>query len=202
MTTVISRVYKSSAAANRAAASLAEAGFPEATYEVIKGGPDAGGAIAAARVPERDVEAYLAALTGRATLVVVRAPFMPLGAARKAMELVDAIENVAVDVESQDVFIREQPKKEIFKRESVLRHHPRFFSPDVRPGAGRPGRLLSRVLRLPPIIRRAPKSSALFGGLLGEGFVSQRFIKYPLLSARRPAVNTVFPGGKRFFYDP
>jgi hypothetical protein len=103
MTTVISRVYKDASAAKKVTAALAEAGFPEPTYEVITAGDGAAEAMAAARVPEGDVEAYAAALTGKAAMLVIRAPFMPLGAARKAIELANAVESLTVDVKSQDV---------------------------------------------------------------------------------------------------
>jgi hypothetical protein len=98
----------------------------------------------------------------------------------------------------KDLLISEQPKPELFKSDNILRHHPRFFSPDLRPGEGKPRRLWSEIFRIPLILRRKPSSGTLRTGEL----MSQKIIKYPLLSKRRPAVNTVFPGGKRFFYDP
>lgn len=184
MTVVISRLYSDMGKAESVAASLFAAGFPESTVDVIVSGGDGDlpSRIASARVSRDSAQIYAQNLSMERGLLVVRAPFTPFGAARRAQEIVDAVASIDVGVKDPNRHIREQPKPELFV--SVLRDHPRWFSPDFGPGMTR--LTLSDAFGLPLIRRRRGAGRSVFSG--GKRFLSG-------LRASKPRRLSVFRGG-------
>lgn len=193
MTTVISRVYADRDVAQGVADNLIAAGFRAGDIDLIGPVNDAAEAMIAARVPKPDVPAYSAVMTGAASLLVVRAGFNPVGAARQAMALMDAVPSAPVDVPTQNVYIIERAKAQSFL--SVMTSHPRFLTNDLRSGDDPQSAPIGHIFAAPAIWRRKPRSAA------GKaGFMSQRIIPFPLLS-NRGLSDSAIRGGKRFFYN-
>ena len=100
MTTIITRMYSDEAAANAVADGLREQNFPDVLFDVIAGGADAAGRMATAQVAEAEAATYGLMIDSGNALVVVRAPFTPFGAARTAMDVMDAGNPMEVEVEN------------------------------------------------------------------------------------------------------
>ncbi|MDX1743229.1 MAG: hypothetical protein R3186_06505 [Ruegeria sp.] len=199
MTTVISRVYADEATADGVLTALREAGHPEANFDVFKG--DAKGLaeeITAARVSEDAAAVYAKMLKKKgATLVVMRAPFAPFGAARNAQKIMDSVEHVPAKVETETQYIRDQPDMDLFMDQKILRNHPRFLTPDMNPYANANRGLISRGLYWPLLTKHRTKRSA----LSGTRFMSQRILPFRLL-LDKPRKNSVMSGGRRMLYNP
>ncbi|MGL6208227.1 MAG: hypothetical protein ACRC14_00150, partial [Paracoccaceae bacterium] len=86
MTTIISRLYSDRAGAEAVAGALHAAGHDADTVHILTGGGTA--AMKAARLSPAAIAAYSKAMTGGQALLVVQAPFNPVGAARSAMKIV------------------------------------------------------------------------------------------------------------------
>lgn len=196
MTTVISRIYADEATADAVLAAMAKAGFPESTCDKISAGARAADLIRAARVPREDVDVYAAMLTEAATMVVVRAPVTPFGAARKAIEIVDSHVSVPVAVPSQSVYLRETLKRDLYIGQSILKDHPRWFSGDFQPGSGQRRSLLSEAFSWKLLSQRKPRSPA----KRGNRYLSTRILPFPLLKDRSAGAPT--GAARRFFYNP
>jgi hypothetical protein len=159
MTTIITRLYDSAERANSVAGALKKAGFPASTYDVITqtGKKSALSQILAARVNAPDAELYAQNLSADRALLVVRAPFNPFGAARKAREIADGELAVDVGVPNENLYVREEPSPELFG--AVLKDHPRFMSSDMVPGSGRYRGRFSEAFGIPLLSRRARSKS-------------------------------------------
>lgn len=133
MTTIISRLYADATTARNVAAALMARGLDQDLIDVI--GSDGAGAVAdrlvAAAVNPASAAAYGAAVTGGRTMVVVRAPFAPMGTARNAMRTMDR--TASIDVPGADAadYIRISPS--VDHSSSVMRDHPFFMSNPLRP---------------------------------------------------------------------
>ena len=137
MTVVVTRLYENRDVATAAMRDLNEAGFPQNLIDVIAAQDVASARteMAAARVPRSSATVYAPELTGERMLLVVRAPFSPIGAARQAMEIVDAHPSLKVGVREENYHIQEQPDPTYIT--SVLKGGPRYFSSDCGPGKTR-----------------------------------------------------------------
>ncbi|MEL7116164.1 MAG: hypothetical protein AAGP08_11325 [Pseudomonadota bacterium] len=197
MTTVICRVYVHPSDAVTVVENLAAAGFPASTYDVIGAGEDAAAAMATARVPRIDIATYDEVLQHQTKMVVVRAPVTPFGAARKAIEIVDAVPSVSVPVAEKDVHIRETANRDLYIGLSILRDHPRWFSGDIRPGRDRPRARMSEVFYWPLLSKRKPRKSAIPGG----GYLSTKLLPFPLLATHKRSTSAIH-GGRRWLYNP
>jgi hypothetical protein len=191
MTTIITRLYADKATADAVAGALAGNGFPASIYDVIPAGADAAARIRAAGVRKAFVDAVAEKLTGGRALVVVRAPFSPIGAARLAMELVDGAESIHLAGIDQNDYVESQPDPRLSL--SVLTDHPRFFSMDIIPGSNlRPG-LISDAFGIRLLTSRK-RNSAIRGG----GYMSTKFLPFPLLIRGRKAKSAIQGGGTPF----
>jgi len=194
MTTVVTRLYESKAVVDRVAEVLRDDGFPEATFDVITSA-DAG-RIAASRVEERAAERYASAMTEGRALLVVRAPFTPFGAARRAQEVADSEPWIDAGVANQNRYIEEKPDLGKY-RSSVLQNHPMMMTRDDYVGSGWSGWRLSDVFGFPTISRRKERPDN-----LSPGHKSTWFWPGKLLSTK-PRRSSVFHGGRhmsRYFW--
>jgi hypothetical protein len=180
MTTIITRLYPDATTAQAVVAALAAKGHTNDTIDVITSGDAAG--LKAARVSARAAAAYGPALTGGRALVVVRAPFAPIGTARSAMRIVNATPSIKVGLDDEDEYIREDP--EVIVRDRVLPPGTFFMS--------NPHRSLPRghILGSDPITHGRRANSAISGG----AYISTKFWPMRLVSKGREARSAIRGG--------
>lgn len=184
MTTIITRLYADQATARAVVAMLLQKGQDEDTIDIITrdtlGGPEA--AMRAARVPAASAAAYVSAMTGREALVVVAAPFNPIGTAREAIRVVNRTPAIKVGLADEDVYLREAPRPDIAR--NLLAGEPLIMSnPHSRPSH-------RHILGSNPIIAGKPRTSAIRGG----AYMSRFFWPMKLVSASRERSSAI-PGG-------
>jgi hypothetical protein len=187
MTTIITRLYPDTTAAEAAMASLLEIGQSAETIQIITA-KTAGGAVAAmkaARVGSASASAYAGAMTGEQALLVVQAPFNPRGTALNAMRTLQKHPAINVGLDNEDAYLREYPSVELAGR--IMTKHPLLMS--------NPFRRLSHghILGNDPIIRGKQRTSAIRGG----GYMSRFFWPMKLVSAPKER-NSVMKGGFLF----
>lgn len=189
MTTIITRLYEELGTAQAVAGELAAAGFPADTYDIITqtGQGSVEDQIMAARVNERAANAYAQHMSAGRALLVVRAPFNPMGAALQAMNIVDTHASVNAGVSNENRYVRERAEPQRFLK--IWRGSPRFLTPDWNPGAKRRG-LISRAFGMPLLKRGRVTHSAFKGGK----FMSRGFWPMPLVVRREPNVDGVRGG--------
>lgn len=174
MTTIITRLYPDAETAGAVVQALLAGGLGNDTIDVITGQEGAAERMRAARVAPATAEAYARAMTGGQALLVVRAPFAPMGTARKAINTVNRTAAIDAGVEEQDRYIREEP--DMTRANRVMKDHPFFMSnPHSRLSHGRVfGRGLSPD---------RPRTSAISGG----AYMSTKFWPMKLVSTGRTA---------------
>jgi hypothetical protein len=184
MTTIITRLYKDMATAQGVAAELASAGHATSTIEVIardgEGTTDA--RMAQARVPKASAEAYGPGIAKGGALLVVRAPFAPMGTARHAIRVVNRTAAIDVGLADEDVYIREQPRLEI---EGKILQGTVFYmsNPHRRAGHG-------HILGANPILPPRQRTSVIAGG----AYMSTKFWPMKLLSAPKERTSAIRGG--------
>jgi hypothetical protein len=159
MTTIITRLYPDEATAQAVAGQLTSAGHAARTIDVITAGADLHGRLAAARVPDASAAAYAGGISAGNALLVVRAPFNPIGAANHAMSVVDRAASIDAGVVNENAYVREQVRSDLFL--SVLTDHPLFFTPDM--GARKRGPV-SEAFGMRLLSRNVTKTSAVGKG--------------------------------------
>jgi hypothetical protein len=165
MTTIITRLYPNTAAAQAVVNALLESGHDQSTIDVIArdGVSDVMDRMRHARVGPAAAAAYADHIgTGRA-LLVVRAGFNPVGAARNAVKVTAKYPSIDVGLHDENEYIREDPDPA--KRNSVLRGHPLFMSNPHRPS------IHGHMLGSNPILPPREKRSAIAGGAFMSGKV-------------------------------
>lgn len=211
MTTLVTRLYDDPAHADAVAARLKADGFPEATIDIIEQGSrmSAQERIEAAGVPAAIARQYAQHLTSTRALLVVRAPFVPFGAARRAMEVADDHPAVNAGVAEQNLNLPDRPDPERFL--SVLGSHRLFLTDRLETRARTTPRGLSKSFNIPtlaekgrrvrPAVIDAPQVSAFFfpfalvsrrrsgTAKMLKGFMSRVFMPIPLLSGHRQPRN-------------
>ena len=200
MTTVVSRLYASAETADAVVADLKKSGVPSRTVDRIAGGDDTAAtadAIAAARVGAGAAKTYAGQMTGGQVLVVARVPLVPLGAARKVQEKMDAHGPVDAGVPEKEanLYIAEKPHKVSPGVTKVLKDHPRFFSSDYVPGNNRYGGLMSDAFHIPLLIRRRRPGRSVAGW---TGPMSTRFFPMQLVLRRERRKSVLENGGTVF----
>lgn len=183
MTTIITRLYEDAATARAAADALLNNGHDASTIDIIAGAEGTEAHMKAARVNPDSAAAYAPAVEAGKALLVVRAPFAPIGTARNAMRVVDRFASIKVGVENEDEYIREAAS--IAASGSILADHPLLMSNKFRRlGHG-------HILGSNPIKPSRPRTSAIRGG----GFMSTKFWPMRLVSANAKRGNSVLRGG-------
>jgi hypothetical protein len=184
MTTIITRLYKDLATAKGVAGALVAAGHDPATIDVIirDGAGDAEARMIEARVPRASASAYAPGIAKGAALLVVQAPFAPMGTARHAIRVVNKTPALSVGLADEDVYIREQPKVETEGK--VLQGTVFYMS--------NPHRSLTHahVLGANPILPARPRTSAIPGGR----YMSRMFWPGKLLSPRKDRTSAIRGG--------
>ncbi|MGR3500897.1 hypothetical protein [Pseudaestuariivita sp.] len=176
MTTIITRLYPDTASADQVAASLSDAGVRQADMDVIAPSDTARAEMAAARVADDKADAYNDHLSGSRRLVVVRAPFNPIGIARRAMGIVDGTSSLDVGLASEDQYIAETADHDLFNSTSILKDHPLMLSSDMaRPGWSQRKGLQSAKFGMRMLSKRKKKTSASSKG--GNNFPGKKIIR-------------------------
>ena len=131
MTTIISRLYADKATADSVVSQLLDAGHDSDTIAVVTAGQDP----TAVGVSAANAAAYAPHLKGDAALVVVCAPFNPIGTAHSAIRIVNRTRSLDAGAPKPDHYVRHRPDTRRFL--SVMTDHPRFFSQDMGESRGR-----------------------------------------------------------------
>lgn len=181
MTTIITRLYADDATAQSVVAALVNGGLDADSIQVIKAADPA--AMIAARIDPAAAAAYAAAMTGGQALVVVEAGFNPVGAARKAMKIVDRTPAIKCGVADENAYVVELPD-------------PAFAN---RVMAGAPLLMTNRFARLShghifgsnPVMASPTKTSAMRGG----AYMSKMFWPMKLVSESKTKTSAIH-GGK------
>lgn len=183
MTTVITRLYEDMATAQSAADALLNNGHDAGTVDIIAGAEGAEDRMKAARVNPDAAALYAPAVADGKALVVVRAPFAPIGTARNAMKVVDRFASIKVGVADEDEYIRETPS--IAAHGSIMADHPLLMSNKHRRlGHG-------HIMGSNPIKPSRPRTSAIKGG----AFMSTKFWPMRLVSASSKQGTSAIRGG-------
>jgi hypothetical protein len=191
MTTVITRLYDSEDTASATARRLNREGLPRHAVEVITAKGLSREAIAArmqrASVHESAVPVYADHVAGGDALLVVRATYKPLGAARLTRDITARTKVKSVGSVVDQHYFADGPDH----APSVLKDHPRFLSLDLDPGEYKGG-LISAMLGIPLLSRghRSRPSRVLHG----EAFMSKRFWPMPLVTRKRKADSAISGG--------
>ena len=184
MTTIITRLYSDKAAAQAVVAALQASGHQDSTIQVIDKDA-AGGAMAAmgaAMVSTTAATAYASAMTGEQALLVVQAPFNPIGTARDAMRVVARHPSIDVGLEDEDGYIRINPTTPVST--NVLTDHPYFMSNKFRKASH------GHILGDKPLMAHRTRTSAMRGG----GHMSKMFWPMKLVS-KSVSKNSAIKGG-------
>jgi hypothetical protein len=187
MTTIITRLYPDLATASSVAANLAQSGHEPSTIEVITRSGEASvqARMAAARVQAASAAVYAPKVEKGAVLLVVRAPFAPMGTALHAIRTVNRTPAIDVGLEDENVYIREQPYVEI---DGKVMQGTVFFMSNPHRSAGH-----GHILGQNPILPAKARTSAIRGG----GHMSTKFWPMKLVSTGRNA-NSAISGGMLF----
>jgi hypothetical protein len=184
MTTIITRLYADPATAQAAARDLEGRGHSDSYISIITrdGAGTAAERMRALRVPGEAAALYDPRIGQGAALLVVAAPFNPVGTARHAIRTLDRHPALDVGLRSEDTYIREQPTIET--RGQILPGTVFYMTNPHRPTSHR------HIFGQDPIIRSGPRRSAIAGG----AYISTKFWPMRLLSAPRKR-NSAIAGG-------
>ncbi len=161
MTTIITRLYPDTASADQVTAELAAAGMPDRIIDVIAPSDTAMADMRAARVSEDAAAAYAEHMSGARRLVVVRAPFNPIGAARRASEIVDTVSSLDVGLAREDRYVEEQVASDLLMDLKIMRSHPHMGSTDLdKPGWSTNRGLMSHKFGMRVLSKPKRRSSA------------------------------------------
>ena len=178
MTTIITRLYADAAAAQSVVAALQAEGPSSATVQVITkdGAGSAADRMHAARVGATEARAYAGPVGEGRALLVIDAPFAPMGTALNAIRTVNRFPSIDVGLAEEDVYIRDEPQVDLSGR--VLQGTVFYMS--------NPHRSLPQghILGSNPIIHSRPRTSAIRGG----AYISTKF--WPMRLVSKPKVGT------------
>jgi hypothetical protein len=184
MTTIITRLYPDLATAQGVVAALKAAEHDDRTIDIIAkdGEGSATQRMLAARVPAASADAYAPGVAKGAALVVVRAPFAPIGTARHAIRVVNRTASIDVGLADEDVYVREQPRLEVSGK--VMQGTVFYMSnPHRSLGHG-------HILGSNPILPAKERTSAIRGG----AYMSKMFWPMKLVSTGRQASSAISGG--------
>lgn len=189
MTTIVTRLYENAAHADAVVAQLKAAGFPEGCMDVVeqRSQTSARDQITAAGVPGDVAQQYAQHLTSSRALLVVRAPFVPFGAAKTAIEAADAHTAFDAGVADENLNIPDEVDRELFL--SILPSHRLFLTNSLDVDNSLKKRGLSNAFRIPTISARPKK-------MRPSVFQRVSIIPMRLLTRRRASKNLLMD---RFF---
>ncbi|MDP5084097.1 MAG: hypothetical protein NWQ23_01665 [Yoonia sp.] len=212
MTTILTRLFSDQSAAQSAADRLYFKGIPRRDIKVIAGSENADARMARAEVHETAMGPYGAALAAGHAVLVVRATYKPLGAARIARDVLSKRETIDTGKVMDDFSVPFKPDR----APSVMKDHPHMLSlPGFAPrghvsaafglpllkqhrtkrSAMSSGKRASRMFWPMPLLKsKSGSKSAIHGGR----HMSQMFWPMPLVSTA-PRRKSVIPGGGLVF---
>lgn len=149
MATIVTRLYEDPAHADAVVATLKADGFPESSMDVIeqRSRVSALAQISDAGIPDEIAQQYAQHLTSQRALLVVRAPFVPFGAARRAIEVADTYPAFDAGVVNENKNIPDEPDPKLFL--SVLTSHRLFFTNAYETRSGTTPRGFSKAFQIP-----------------------------------------------------
>jgi hypothetical protein len=184
MTTIITRLYSDAATARSVAAMLEGRGHDQANIDIITkdGGESVEARMKAARVQAASAAAYAPGLAKGHALLVMQAPFAPIGTARDAIRAINRTPALDVGLANEDVYLREEPRLEISGK---VQHGTVFYmsNPHRRHGHG-------HILGSNPLLASKEKTSAIRGG----AYMSKMFWPMKLVSTGRQASSAISGG--------
>jgi hypothetical protein len=193
MATIISRLYKDTAAAQAVVAALRGQGYPADTIDLIAGGDGSViDQIRATGVGPGSAAAYADRIATGKALVVARVGFTPIGAARNAMQIVDSFDPLHVAGAVADDYVEDPLRNDLLL--SILTTHPHMLSPDLTATTGRRYGLVSDAFGIRVLSPNRPHRSAMRGG----GHMSTKILPFPLLTKRRQHKSAIHGGGTPF----
>lgn len=172
MTTIITRLYPDAAAAQKVAQALRDEGDSASTISVVSkdGAGTAASRMHALMVPAASAAAYAGPVGEGRALLVVNAPFAPIGTALSAIRTVNRFPSIDAGVADEDAYIRDEP--EVVLAGNVMQGTVFFMSNPYR-------RLpMGHILGQNPIIHSRPRTSAIPGG----AYMSRYFWPMKLVS--------------------
>ena len=187
MTTIITRLYPNGTAAHSVADALM-AGGHQASYIDIIDSPNAA-TMKAARVSDTAAAAYATAMTSGQALLVVRAPFSPIGAANSAKAIVGGYASIDAGLANEDTYVREVAQADQFL--SIIPGSPRYATSDIGPGKGRPRTTVSAAFGMPLLAPNKTRRSVMAAGT----FISTKFWPMRLVSANKTKRSVISGGG-------
>ncbi|MBY4891405.1 hypothetical protein KUL25_01355 [Rhodobacteraceae bacterium N5(2021)] len=150
MTTIVTRLYENAAHADDVVAKLKAEGFPESTMDVIEqGGRSAEETIIAAGVPASVAQQYAQHLSVGRGLLVVRAPFVPFGAAKTAIETADMHPSFDAGVANENIHTPEEFDDRRYL--SILSSHRLFLTNHLDVDNGLKPRGISAAFGIPTL---------------------------------------------------
>ncbi len=157
MTTIVTRLYEDPAHADAVVASLKAEGFPDSCMDVVeqKSRTSAQEQIEAAGVPGNVAQQYAQHLSSNRALLVVRAPFVPFGAAKHAIEEADKYPSFNAGVANQNYNIPDEVAPGLFL--SILPSHRLFLTNGLDVSNTLKPRGFSNAFRIPTLAAR-PKN--------------------------------------------
>lgn len=156
MTTIVTRLYENAAHADAVVAKLKADGFPDSCMDIIEqGGRSAEEQITAAGVPADVAQRYAQHLSMGRGLLVVRAPFVPFGAAKAAIEAADMHPSFDAGVANENMNIPDEFDDRRYL--TILPSHRLFLTNmlDVRNDLKPRG--ISAAFRIPLLSERNPR---------------------------------------------
>lgn len=188
MTTVISRLFDSKAAAQAVQKRLEIEGFPSYVVRVVTSSMAAPEAtMTSDGVAPATVDAYKSRIADGAAVLVIRASYKPLGAKRIAYGILADVDAVDMGDIQEENFVKDGPDN----APRVLKGHPHFLTIRKAPGDREPA-LVSRALGLRLLSERKREKSV----MAEPRRMSHYFWPTPLLSKKQRR-NTVMKEPKR-----
>lgn len=182
MTKIITRVFPDEAQAQMAVDRLKLKFLPKRDCRIITGGASAEEQLQRAQVHESAIAPYAKHLAAGHAVVVVRAGYKPLQAAKITREILSKFETIDVPGAVEETNAPWTPDRS----PSILKDHPLFLT---NSNVETPGRI-SDGLGLPPLTARKTKHSV----MPGHKRVSRMFWPMPLLKTDRSATSAISGG--------
>jgi len=191
MTTIITRLYANERSANAVADRLSWEGLPKSAVKVVTGTDKdkIQHRMMQAQVHRDAAPIYAESVAGGTALLIVRATYKPLGAARIVREVTGSRKTIDVGVTQDDIYVRDLPDH----APSVLKEHPRFLTLPSEPEELQRGPI-SDLVGVHTVSKLRSPTSAIRGG----AFISQKFWPTALVSTK-PRRNSVIRGGGTVF---
>lgn len=191
MTTVITRLYADEETAERAQNRLRLEGLPKHAVEVISADGRKKNALSDrlehAGVWDEAAKVYAGRIADGASLLVVRATYKPLGAAKLARGVLRETPAVDVGLDEEERFVPDGPER----APNILKDHPRFMTFPLEPDDYRPGTISDRI-GVSLLTSWRPSGRKVFEG---GRFMSRVFWPMPL-TIRKKSTDSVIRGGK------